>query len=108
MPIRRALRASILSFVLLLPAAAHAAPNFTFFFTADTHYGLDQWTDNEVRNKATIARMNNLPGTALPASLGGVVDTPKGVLIGRRVLYRESELKRWEREQEALQADGAA
>lgn len=82
MRIRRALFASVLSIAFLLPAAAQAAPNFTFFFTADTHYGLDQWTDNEVRNKATIARMNNLPGTNLPASLGGVVGTPKGVLIG--------------------------
>jgi len=33
---------------------------------------------------------------------------PKGVLIGRRVLYRESELRRWEQEQEALQTGGAA
>lgn len=28
---------------------------------------------------------------------------PKGVRYGRRVLYRESELQRWEREQEAQQ-----
>ncbi|CNE44848.1 Helix-turn-helix domain [Mycobacterium tuberculosis] len=32
---------------------------------------------------------------------------PRGVKIGRRVLYRESELLRWEREREAEQ-NGAA
>jgi cytolysin (calcineurin-like family phosphatase) len=82
MPVRRALFASLLFAVLLLSSTAHAAPNFTFFFTADTHYGLDLWYDFEVRNRATIAAMNALPGTSLPASLGGVVDVPRGVLIG--------------------------
>lgn len=82
MPVSRAFFALVLSAFLGLTPSVHAATDFTFFFTADTHYGLDQWTDNEVRNKATIARMNNLPGTALPAALGGAVDTPRGVLVG--------------------------
>lgn len=29
---------------------------------------------------------------------------PKGLLVGRRVLYRESELTRWEQQREAEQA----
>jgi hypothetical protein len=66
---------------LAMASSALAGPSFTFFFTADTHYGLDLWTDNEMRNKATIDRMNELPGTPMPANLGGVVDTPKGLLI---------------------------
>ncbi|MBO2439813.1 helix-turn-helix domain-containing protein [Actinomadura nitritigenes] len=32
---------------------------------------------------------------------------PTGVLFGRRVLYRESELQRWEREREAEQGGAA-
>jgi predicted DNA-binding transcriptional regulator AlpA len=33
---------------------------------------------------------------------------PNGVKIGRRVLYRESELVRWERERASAAADGGA
>ncbi|MFC7382856.1 helix-turn-helix transcriptional regulator [Sphaerisporangium rhizosphaerae] len=33
---------------------------------------------------------------------------PRGVKIGRRVLYRESELMRWERERDAEQNGGTA
>lgn len=70
-----------LAFVASASLARAEGPNFTFLFTADTHYGLDLWRNNEPANKALIDQMNALPGTPLPASLGGVVDTPKGVLI---------------------------
>lgn len=62
-------------------ASAFADQSFTFFMTADTHYGLDLFYLNEPYNKTTIDAMNKLPGTAYPASLGGVVDTPNGVLV---------------------------
>lgn len=55
--------------------------SLTFFVTGDTHYGLELWANNEPYNKATIDAMNALPGTAFPASLGGVVDAPRGVLV---------------------------
>ncbi|QYC44945.1 Helix-turn-helix domain protein [Nonomuraea coxensis DSM 45129] len=32
---------------------------------------------------------------------------PRGVKIGRRVLYRDSEVKRWEREREAAESGAA-
>jgi cytolysin (calcineurin-like family phosphatase) len=82
MPARKALFALLFPALLLLSATVQAAPHFTFFFTADTHYGLDLWYDYEVRNRATIGAMNSLPGTPLPANLGGVVGVPRGVLVG--------------------------
>ena len=68
------------SFLMAYPALAGPI-DLTFFLTGDTHYGLDLWANNEPDNKATIDAMNSLPGTAYPASLGGVVGTPSGVLV---------------------------
>ncbi len=66
-------------FLLLLPAGA--ARDLTFLVCSDTHYGLDQWGDNEALNKDAIDRMNAIPGTAYPVSVGGTVNTPRGVLV---------------------------
>lgn len=62
-------------------AARAGSSSLTFFVTGDTHYGLELWYNNEPYNKATIDAMNALPGTPLPAALGGVVDVPRGVLV---------------------------
>lgn len=80
MPTLRRWRLALVIALAVATSSAQAA-GFTFFLTGDTHYGLDLWGDNEVRNKATIDAMNNLPGTSYPASLGGVVQDPRGVLI---------------------------
>jgi len=68
----------------------------TFFVAADTHVGFaasEQGADGGTRdpvkepaesdrlNAKQIAAMNNLPGQALPAELGGVVGAPRGVII---------------------------
>ncbi|HVU89971.1 MAG TPA: hypothetical protein VHD36_21750 [Pirellulales bacterium] len=71
----------LFSLVIVVPSQVAQATDLTFFFTADTHYGLDLWVNNEQGNKATIDAMNNLPGTAYPASIGGTVATPSGVLV---------------------------
>lgn len=66
--------------------AAWSAPaawgrDVTFLFTADTHYGANAYADDEAANKLTIDNMNALPGTAYPGSIGGIVGTPRGLLI---------------------------
>lgn len=50
----------------------------TFFVAADTHFG---FRNIAALNRAQIAAMNALPGTAYPARVGGVVAAPRGVLI---------------------------
>ena len=50
----------------------------TFFVAADTHFGFENIA---ALNKAQIAAMNSLPGTAYPRRIGGTVDEPRGVLI---------------------------
>ncbi len=74
----------LITLALLAFALPQQAPteDLTFLVVSDTHYGQDQWADNEAQNKAVIDRMNAIPGTAWPASVGGgVVDTPRGVLV---------------------------
>jgi|GEM_PF-4519377 len=73
--------------MLLLGALPGFAPplatarDVTFLVVSDVHYGIDQWGNNEAPNKAGIALMNNLPGTAWPGSGWGNVATPRGVLV---------------------------
>ena len=63
----------------------------TFFFVADTHYGVSP--GSIPRNQANIDRMNSLPGTEYPATVtgGGVVQTPLGVLAGGDLTNRATE-----------------
>jgi len=60
------------------PAAATI--DITFFITSDTHYGVG---DDEAipANRKTIDMMNMMPGTPYPVSVGGTVDTPRGVVV---------------------------
>lgn len=55
-------------------------PNdITFFVATDTHYGRE---NNAAINRRVIEEMNRLPGTALPAEVGGGwVRTPVGVVL---------------------------
>jgi len=69
----------LLFIMTLLPAGV--ARDITFLVCSDTHYGQDQWADNEALNKAAIDRMNAIAGTAYPTSVGGTVDVPRGVLV---------------------------
>ena len=51
----------------------------TFFVGSDTHYGRE---NNAAINRRVIDAMNALPGTPLPAKLGGTsVPTPRGVVL---------------------------
>ena len=62
----------------------------TFLVTADTHVGF--WDKIPIPgvpsgvaldrvHEIAIDAMNNIPGTLLPRALGGVVGTPRGLLI---------------------------
>ena len=71
------------SFALVAaPAAAPPADEaVTFFATSDSHYEAVQNTDRNDRNKATLERMNALPGNTWPDKLGGgTIGKPRGVL----------------------------
>jgi predicted phosphodiesterase len=50
----------------------------TFFIAADTHFG---WRGIERRNRRMVEVMNALPDSPWPKSIGGRVDTPRGVLL---------------------------
>lgn len=53
--------------------------DLTFFVVSDTHYGLTEVGDETV--PLLVDKMNRLPGTGYPASLGGgTVGVPRGVL----------------------------
>lgn len=51
----------------------------TFYVTSDLHYGASPTTP--AANAMTIDFVNVLPGTAYPASVGGNVATPRGVVV---------------------------
>jgi cytolysin (calcineurin-like family phosphatase) len=63
------------------PADPGEAGGVTFLVTSDSHYEAVQNVDRNDRNRATVRRMNALPGTPWPETLGGgPVGTPRGVL----------------------------
>jgi len=65
----------------LLPAETPTdkpARDLTFFVVSDTHYGLSPEGDRTV--PLLVDWMNELPGTAYPAVIGGTVAAPRGVL----------------------------
>ena len=56
----------------------------TFFVGSDCHYGRE---NNAAINRRVIDEMNALPGTPLPASIGGgFVRTPRGVVLNGDLL----------------------
>ncbi len=56
----------------------------TFFVSSDAHYGRE---NNAAINRRVIDEMNALPGTPLPASVGGgFVRTPRGVVLNGDLL----------------------
>ncbi|MCF7730647.1 MAG: hypothetical protein K9N23_03125 [Akkermansiaceae bacterium] len=60
-----------------LGCATAMAADVTFFSWSDTHY---QFEDTSGRGEVTT--MNNLPGTAYPASVGGgTVAAPRGIIM---------------------------
>ncbi len=78
----------ISSLLILLMCAAStlgaqpAYDDITFFVGSDLHYGGSggNLVCADV-SRGVLDRMNHLPGTPYPASIGGVVDTPRGVLL---------------------------
>jgi predicted DNA-binding transcriptional regulator AlpA len=63
--------------------------------------GIAEQEDRFLTTAEVATRYRTMPSTVRYWRHTGT--GPTGVLIGRRVLYRESELQRWEREQEAQQ-----
>ncbi len=56
----------------------------TFFVASDTHYGRE---NNAFLSRKIIDAMNALPGTPMPASIGGgAVRTPRGVVLNGDLL----------------------
>lgn len=65
-----------------LLAAIEDAEPITFLVTSDSHYASFRHIDRNDRNRATIRRMNALPGTHWPDKLGGEkIGQPRGVLV---------------------------
>ena len=82
---------SLLEILILAPCLASASPGLaqapaspprpgelTFIVSADTHLGA---LGMEKANRRIIDQMNQLPGKAWPAPLGGRVGTPQGVIV---------------------------
>ena len=59
-------------------APATSKRDLTFFQVSDTHYGLSPMVDQA--GPLLVDKMNQLPGTAFPPSIGGVVGKPRGVI----------------------------
>ena len=69
---------AILVCPLTLPAATPDPPSVTFFVASDSHFGARGMDE---QNRILVAQMNDLPGTAYPPEIGGVVEKPRGVLF---------------------------
>src|SRR5260221_8311598 len=63
---------------LTLPAATPNPPSVTFLVASDSHFGAPGMDE---QNRILVAQMNELPGTAYPPEVGGVVERPRGVLF---------------------------
>lgn len=57
-------------------AATGTAADLTFFAYSDSHYEAEH-----TGTRSEVNWINNLPGTAWPTEVGGVVGTPKGVIM---------------------------
>lgn len=85
MPTSRLLLPALLGLAFLAPLPAATAPPaddpVTFLVTSDSHYTATRNPDRQARNRATIERMNAVPGTPWPDKLGGgPIGRPRGVL----------------------------
>src|SRR5687768_1900251 len=50
----------------------------TFFVASDSHFGARGMSD---LNRSVVQQMNELPGRAYPAEIGGQVAAPRGVVF---------------------------
>ena len=74
----------LICFLVILPlgfpSICFAGPNdITFFATTDSHIGASAQID--LYNEIHINIMNSLAGTSYPASIGGTVDEPMGIIV---------------------------
>ncbi len=69
---------AILACPLNVPAAQPDPPSVTFFVASDSHFGARGMDE---QNRILVAQMNELPGTAYPPEIGGIVEKPRGVLF---------------------------
>lgn len=73
---------SLLALLMWATAVCAEDSAVTFFVTSDSHYEAVQKVERNDRNRTTIVRMNELPGSNWPEKLGGgVIGKPLGVLV---------------------------
>lgn len=83
-------------FLILIGAPLWSQTNFTFFGVSDPHYGIlpgnPLYSEQQQVNRGRMPGLINImPGRAYPASIGGVVDTPRGILLtGDLIHYNDS------------------
>lgn len=80
-----------LTFLLIIWTQTISAKeiDITFFITSDTHYGVS--SENLTNNLDTLDQMNAMQGTAYPATIGGTVDMPRGVVVTGDLTERGSQ-----------------
>ncbi|HET7294186.1 MAG TPA: metallophosphoesterase [Vicinamibacteria bacterium] len=78
-------RAALLAVAAALVLGGAKAPEkrpepttFTFFVGSDSHFGYAGMLE---ANRSIVEQMNALPGTPYPPEIGGVVDTPRGLVF---------------------------
>jgi len=78
-------RLAVLFLAVLQAVAIAAAPscgNITFLVASDLHYGYASGTNVcAAISEGTLDRMKSLVGEPYPASVGGTVDAPRGVVL---------------------------
>ncbi len=67
-------------FLVFLLTIFQLSASTTFFVATDAHYGKNQWSENEDKNKQAIYDMNKLPTQLYPDS-DKAIDIPKGVIL---------------------------
>jgi len=67
--------------ITLTLAGVALAADITFFAYSDCHYGAEAHDKPAVRHRSHVQWINDLPGTAWPESIGGVVAEPRGVVM---------------------------
>lgn len=80
--IPRAMRHACLVLLAASGTTAAVAADITFFSYSDIHYGADNGGKSPPKTRSEMVDViNALPGTAYPPALGGVVDTPRAVIM---------------------------
>ena len=74
----RPLLAALVGALVLAGAGPAEPPTITFFVGSDSHFGYEGMSE---LNRVVVEQMNALPGTPYPPEVGGVVETPRGLVF---------------------------